>query len=772
MNPKNQIIQEYDFKAEVLPIVLLGILLNVVGRQIAETANFTNVFIDMTGTALTAFVLGPWWAAAVGVTTTTINGGFFENYFPFAVVNIAGALVWGYGARMANLNGRLFLAVDKNPRKILYWLLFFSVLGGVVGGLTSTLTKLILFPPMGRALIYGEIFINGHETMKGIFGEAHPELLTLLTVDLGRDILDKLFVVPAAILIAHLLKIIPNFVERPESWTLVQRMRTDLISICWFAAMYSVFLFLARVMHPEVIFSGAVTSITWLEVPWLIGLLYAPLFLAIICFIFLSYGPGDPLANHIQAGYQARNYVYRSYARPMDWLDNIKRQRGLLGLSLAVLVWPFRNLLELELNITFGTTVILVAIGILIVIYIFLASQIYERFRDAGSKIEVIHKWQAMDSDGESGARVLHLFRNTFDEFFRFTADSVFSGNNVFFMSGFVVGGGERDGERPLGEQIALVVVVNHSRILSAAVTDEIDEMTAQIRPHLICLITVTPRPEDSKVLDWFKKTHMDGKEVLVADWTDLIEAVAARARRISPDEPLRRARSRVIGLLAGGNGLVPNGADRALALVDRTLPGLRFVISTLAKRDTVFDLGAGMGRHALAALQAGHDVVAAEIKPDVAKKLNENIELLEHDPDRYTVVNDDFLSLTVDKFGVADLVMATGVLQHSRSLDELRQRLGHMADLAGQFGAMIYIEMLFDMRFDDAEPEDGRIKITMAEFESLLSDIYDSPVWRNERVFGPVRMKQDFTSGPRSFVPPAISIESTAVEYLIRRVN
>lgn len=104
---RNQIIHEFDLAAEALPIALAGILLNVAGRQLAEY--FGGLFVDMTGTAFTAFILGPWWAAAVAAATTIVNGNFFENYFPFGVVNIAGALVWGYLARVADLPNSVFV---------------------------------------------------------------------------------------------------------------------------------------------------------------------------------------------------------------------------------------------------------------------------------------------------------------------------------------------------------------------------------------------------------------------------------------------------------------------------------------------------------------------------------------------------------------------------------------------------------------------------------------------------------------------------------------
>ena len=49
-------------------------------------------------TATSAIMLGPWWGVLVGVATNTLGvaaGGLAS--LSFAVVNVTGALVWGYG---------------------------------------------------------------------------------------------------------------------------------------------------------------------------------------------------------------------------------------------------------------------------------------------------------------------------------------------------------------------------------------------------------------------------------------------------------------------------------------------------------------------------------------------------------------------------------------------------------------------------------------------------------------------------------------------------
>ena len=81
----------------VVAIVPVAAALNIVGSQI-NTILHLPTFLDMIGTCVVAIVLGPWWGALVGVITNLV-GSLFSGPIdlPFAVVNVAGALVWGYG---------------------------------------------------------------------------------------------------------------------------------------------------------------------------------------------------------------------------------------------------------------------------------------------------------------------------------------------------------------------------------------------------------------------------------------------------------------------------------------------------------------------------------------------------------------------------------------------------------------------------------------------------------------------------------------------------
>lgn len=80
----------------VVAVIPVAAALNIVGGYI-NTVLKLPIFLDMIGTMVTAVILGPWWGALVGAITNIVNS-FISGpiSLPFAVVNVVGALVWGY----------------------------------------------------------------------------------------------------------------------------------------------------------------------------------------------------------------------------------------------------------------------------------------------------------------------------------------------------------------------------------------------------------------------------------------------------------------------------------------------------------------------------------------------------------------------------------------------------------------------------------------------------------------------------------------------------
>ncbi len=129
-------------------LTLLAVVLCVAVVGLNHALNFSvsalhvPLYLDMVGTAFAAFAFGPWAGAAVGIGTNLV-GNFMNGDFSgwwFALVQVAGAVVWGYGFR------RWF---GRGP-----WRFFLlNVLVAVVCSLVAV--PIILFAFTGTELLHG-----------------------------------------------------------------------------------------------------------------------------------------------------------------------------------------------------------------------------------------------------------------------------------------------------------------------------------------------------------------------------------------------------------------------------------------------------------------------------------------------------------------------------------------------------------------------------------------------------------------------------------------
>lgn len=92
---------------DAVVLVVGCLVLNLLGRVFVDSLDLP-IHLDMLGTAIAAIALGPWRGAAVGASTNVI-GIFLSGAasLPFALVNVAGALLWGYGVRRLGLGRTL-----------------------------------------------------------------------------------------------------------------------------------------------------------------------------------------------------------------------------------------------------------------------------------------------------------------------------------------------------------------------------------------------------------------------------------------------------------------------------------------------------------------------------------------------------------------------------------------------------------------------------------------------------------------------------------------
>lgn len=108
---------------------------NLLGRTFVDFLHLP-IHLDMVGTAIAAIALGPWRGAAVGASTNVVGALLSgPTSIPFAIVNVAGALAWGYGVRRFGLGRTLprFLALNVMVAA-LCTLLAVPILVGLYGG--------------------------------------------------------------------------------------------------------------------------------------------------------------------------------------------------------------------------------------------------------------------------------------------------------------------------------------------------------------------------------------------------------------------------------------------------------------------------------------------------------------------------------------------------------------------------------------------------------------------------------------------------------------
>lgn len=772
---RSQIIDEFDLLTESLPIALAGILLNVAGRQIAQF--YEGPFVDMTGTAFTAFLLGPWWAAAVASATTIINGNFFESYFPFVVVNIAGGLVWGYIARYADLPNCVFLRSDGSLSRFLLWTIALTLVGAIACGMVSTCVKLILYPELGRPFIYGPLYASTHAMLQDIFGPAMPEVVTLIAVDLTRDLTDKLIVVPMAMALVALTQIAPTFGQTSALVARARLVQTDVSSIFIFGVMYSAFILLAQWTKPLISITGSQHEFAWLSHPAMVALLYAPLVVALLAFRFLTFRSFDPMARRIHALCRERRTIRRKLFEAGGRLMSFVRSFVPQALGTGVSIWPLRHIIDPM----FGVPLALGAITVALAGYLVVARVFYTMLQGAMKNFEVVKRWLEVDSGSAASAEMVGLMKNVFSAYISVPEPDIARRNALVYTSGFIIRehrGWLEDlifgrGEDAAGGRMAVLATVDPPRALSHSALRDVTSLVHDTGAGLVAVATSTPRPTDPAVVEGLRSLRKLGVEVLLFDWADIGLSVAAKALSGRPQAAMWRSRARALRTLNDvDERYIVEEPNRSKWLANRALPSLKVVIDDLPKASVVFDLGAGYGRHTLAASLAGHDVLAIEWKELVCESLRLDVEALPSESGKVTVIHGDYLDVSPETTGLADLVICTGVLQHARSMDELRNRFRQLAVLGSQPAAIVYIEMLFDMFFDGKSPADGRLQIGVSQFEDVLREVFPPLVWTVRRLSGPIRQSQTFNDNGRSFDPPARIIESTSAEYLIRRLE
>ncbi|MGO1972659.1 MAG: hypothetical protein ACTH2Q_06835 [Propionibacteriaceae bacterium] len=155
-----------------LRLILACLVLNYTGHAAVGWLALP-LYLDMVGTAVAAIVLGPWHGVAVAVLTNvlgvSVNG---PMALPFGVVNVAGALVWGFGARSARFNRSL-------PR-------YFTL-----NALTAVVCTVVAAPLL-LALFQGETGHAGDSLTHTFTTMGEPLVLAVFQANLFTSVVDKL----------------------------------------------------------------------------------------------------------------------------------------------------------------------------------------------------------------------------------------------------------------------------------------------------------------------------------------------------------------------------------------------------------------------------------------------------------------------------------------------------------------------------------------------------------------------------------------------------
>ena len=152
--------------------ILLGcVAVNLLGRVLVDGLQLP-LYLDMVGTAVAAVLLGPWRGAAVGVATNllgVVTSGLIS--LPFALVNVVGALIWGYGFRR--------FGAARSPSR-------FLLLNVVVAVACTVVAVPIL------VFAHGVTGNGADSVMARVEAAGHGLLLAVLSVNLLTSVADKL----------------------------------------------------------------------------------------------------------------------------------------------------------------------------------------------------------------------------------------------------------------------------------------------------------------------------------------------------------------------------------------------------------------------------------------------------------------------------------------------------------------------------------------------------------------------------------------------------
>lgn len=158
--------------AHRLVLTIACVVINLFGYLAVELFDLP-IFLDMTGTGIAAIALGPWHGVAVALATHLVGMSVHGVMtLPFVAVNIAGALIWGYGVRSLGLGNSLtryfgLTLVVAAACSVLATPILLLLFGGDTSGRLSSLTQTLedLGAPVGVGVLVANLMMSAGDKL-------------------------------------------------------------------------------------------------------------------------------------------------------------------------------------------------------------------------------------------------------------------------------------------------------------------------------------------------------------------------------------------------------------------------------------------------------------------------------------------------------------------------------------------------------------------------------------------------------------------------------
>lgn len=332
---------EYVYWDEIFPILIIGIAVNLVGSYLLEAlkANHAGnpasyfslgmLWQDTGGTAFVALALGPWWGAAAGVISSTLNTFTAPNFgdsFAYATVNVALGLAWGYVGRIVNSDTVVIAPKVVDLRLRAAMAVFAILLAGIVAAtVVADLVKLSLLEIAGGDLFQGQPLYSGMQARISELGfsSGAARIFALFTLDFYENTLDKGLSLAVALMLVNAIGVIPSSHSpgaKMVPMTLTQRLRVSGDSIICFSAIYAGYILLGRLVLQRVHFEKSPIEAgieNWIK-PVGVLLLFA-FIVAYFAFIFGTLKSSRESDARVESNRLDREKLYGRIRKPKSW---------------------------------------------------------------------------------------------------------------------------------------------------------------------------------------------------------------------------------------------------------------------------------------------------------------------------------------------------------------------------------------------------------------------------------------------------------------------